>query len=303
MADETDQANEDSAPEHGPVGFAKLSRKISSRTTDLLAVAILAVGLLAIGGNLSRWWQKSPEDAAHSNERLKKSTAWGSAGDGVSLEWGDLNYAVHRQRLTGDAESIGEQLKAIVIRRFPKIPLPNSPPKQAEQKLLKELESIPITQVLDADTRLYLLGEQLPMILLTKPTGESRRVICWARAFPRAENDWIAFLFFPSEKKELTNPDFQPIPLPPDSRRIQTIQEAGQRSWTAFRGPGPVLDWHRHFDKWFTDQAWNQNREWSRTPTGWSAGFGSRKGERQADVWLNQQASGEWTGMIFVEQR
>ena len=302
MADETDQTPRDAAADEQPPGFAKVSQTLRRRTTDLLALAILAVGLLAIGGKVSRWWGKSPEEAAPRAQNPPRPLAWGAGGEGVSMEWGDLEYAIHRQRLTGDAETVGGRLEDLVISYVPKITPPEFPPSDAEVKLLSELKTIPASRSLDSGTRLYRLGEHLPMILLTRLVGDSRRVVCWARAFPQSQTEWMAFLFYSAKTDATQAAPFQQIPLPEGSQRIQSLHEKGQRSWIGFKGPGPARDWQSHFDDWFAEADWKPIREWSQTPSGWTAAYQSADEKQRADIWLNRQTNEEWTGMIFVER-
>ena len=84
-----------------------LSQKIMRRTTDLLAVAIVAVGLLAVWGKLGRWWNTAdPPDVTVMPLPAESINPWGQNGESVTLAWGDLGYAIHHQIVADDGRPL-----------------------------------------------------------------------------------------------------------------------------------------------------------------------------------------------------
>lgn len=292
-------------------GFAKLSTKIAGRTTDLIGVAILTIGLFAVGGKIGRWWHTDPHEVNVPQGSLPSIEPWDTAGAGVSLEWGDLNYAIHHQTLSGDAAAAGERLEEIAVAKFAQVTGPDILPTEAEKKLLAELQDVPPTRSLERGGRLYRFGPQLPMVILTQaatsslPSGhsETRRVVCWGRAFPQAPQQWMAFLFYAAEGPASGRTNEWVIPLPDGCRKLQRMRDASGQSWTAFRGRSSLGEAKRHFDHWFQDHDWQVQRGWSETGSGWTARFHSREASQTADLWLNPSANGAWEGMLFLSPR
>ncbi len=309
MTDLPEETSHAQAPPPEPAGFAKIARSLTRRTTDLLAVAILAVGLLAVGGKLTRWWNTSPEDVASNIPPLPQTRPWGAGGQGVTLEWGDLDYAIHHQMVKGDVSSAAEQLEQIALGRFVEIRLPRHPPSRAELNLLAELEKVPPSRTLPSGEAVYRFGPELPMVLITKPDtrssesddSPSSRVVCWARAFPKSAEDWMVIVLLAAESQSSDSRNEADIPLPAGCRRIQAIHDAGGSSWLSFRGSGPVRDWQVHFEDWFAKQNWTMARPWSNTGGTWTAAFVSPQINQRADVWLNDHPNGSGEGMVLRE--
>ncbi len=308
MDDPPPQLPEPLPADSNPTGFKTLSEKLKRRTTDLVAVAILAVGCIAVGAKLGRWWKQSPGDLAVPANSVPQFTRWGEAGNGVSFEFGDLNYAIHHRIISGDASSAAKQLERIAIAQLANAAWPATPPAPAERKLLAELQKVSASRTLSTGESLYRIGSDLPMLILTKPLPADslskqtadNRVVCWARAFPQAEDQWMVFLFSPVKGTHSVKAASQAIPLPPGCRRIQSLRDAGGQSCVGFRGPGPLLNWQRHFGNWFRNRDWQPIHAWSKTESAWTATFESSPAERRAEIWLHRQANGAWEGMVYT---
>ena len=304
MIDPPEDTPDSEAPPAEPRGFAKVARSLSRKTTDLLAVAILAVGLLAVGGKLTRWWNTSPEDVASNIPPLPPTGAWGTGGQGVTLAWGDLDYAIHHQMVKGDAQTAAEQLEQIALDRLAEIRWPASPLTQAEVKLLAELEKVPPSRRLQSGEAVYRFGPDLPLVLITKPASHhspSARVVCWARAFPKSAEDWMVIVLSAGGSHTSGSRNPEDIPLPAGCRRIQAIQDAGGSSWLSFRGTAAVRDWQVHFGNWFAKRDWTITRPWSNTGSTWTAAFVSPQKDQRADVWLSENPNGVGEGMVLRE--
>ncbi len=285
-------------------GFKSLSQKILSRTTDLLGVSILAVGLLTVGGKLSRWWNTSPtEISAVPATSLPEVHAWGESGQGVTMDWGDTGQVFHHQEIAGDTASIAERLEKIALANLASASIPQGSPSDREMKLLSELAKVNPSEILSSGESLYRIGEGLPLLVITKPEeGTTKhRVMCWARAFPKSPARWLVVLIFASDSKTKSAVGKVSIPLPRGCKTIQRLHDANGRSWVSFRGAGPVAEWRRHFDIWFANQNESRLREWTLTESTWAAGYQIKQRNQQAEVWLHPHPKGDWEGLLILE--
>lgn len=303
---------ESTPPSQVSGGFSKLSQKMARRTTDLIGVAILAIGLLAVGSKIGRWWNTDPEEVAAPITPLPTRQPWDSEGLGVSLEWGELNYVIHHQIISGDAEVARERLEEIALGKSSHISTPTFEATKAEKKLLEELNDVAATRQLESGGELYRFNSHLPMVILTlpatpsptnSPKTETHRVVCWGRAFPQSQNQWMVFLFYSAGAKSPPMAGNPTIPLPNGCRKVQRMQDASGQSWLGFRGAGSIEEGQRHFDHWFQDRDWRRLRGWSKTGSAWTVQFQSRETRQRSDIWLNVTTDGEWEGMIFLSPR
>jgi hypothetical protein len=309
MVDPPKEPTEQTTPETSAKGFGAIAQKLKRRTTDLLALAILAIGLLAVGTKVGRWWKQSPEDVAPAEWAAPRSMQIGEEGSGVTLEFGELNQALFRQIITGDATSAGEQLEQIALAQLGKVSLAGSSLSPAEQRLLEELASVPVSRSLPTGEAVYRIGADLPMVIVTRSISdetnenatEHQRVVIWARAFPKGADKWLVVLFYPVNGKAVSSGDEVAIPLPIGATRIQSVRDASGQSWIAFRGVGPIAEWQRHFDWEFRIRDWDRVQPWAEVGTGWTVAFASSKTRQRAEIWLGRKADGTCEGMLLIE--
>lgn len=309
MVDPQNSQPDPAAPGPQGGGYAVIAQKLKSRTTDLLALAILAIGCLAIGAKVAQWWKQSPEDVNHPQLATPQTALWGQAGTPVTMEFGELKQALLRQVITGDAASAGEQLEQIAVGQLPKVSLAPDPPSAGELKLLEELQNVTASRILPTGESLYRIGEDLPMVIITrsfpdksdeKSPGGSR-VVCWARAFPQDEDRWGVILFHPIDRTSPSDAGEEIIPLPMGSERIQSLSDAKGQSWTAFRGTGPIMQWQLHFDRAFQDRNWDRILPWSKTGSGWNSAFETPEKTHRAGIWLMVNTEDVCEGMLLIE--
>ena len=175
--------------------------------------------------------------------------------------------------------------------------MPRQPP--VKRSCSRKLAKVPVARTLKTGELLYRVGENLPMVVMTSQD----RVVCWARAFPRSENQWMVFLFYSVGSQSRSIAGQQVIPLPDGCQRIQRIQDPGGQTWVGFRGTGPLLEGQRHFDRWFADQDWKVRRDWWQSEGAWQAVFGHPSKKTKATIWVKSQKKDTWDGMLFLESR
>ena len=90
--------------------LGKTARHISKRTTDLIAIAIVGIGVLQVSGRLTEWWQTDPSTVrsprASANETSGHPTRWGTGESAVSLLAGDQPVRMERKVILGDQDRV-----------------------------------------------------------------------------------------------------------------------------------------------------------------------------------------------------
>ena len=198
-----------------PSGFARIAKQISSRATDLLAISIIAVAGLTMGGYLVDWWSTDPEQAASTTSLAQSiagtGSAWGSHGAAVGLQFGDKHYSVARQVVRGDlghAVGILKQNCLAIVSDQSVFSDSLSETTAAERRLLEASSKIePFEQQL-GKWQLFQIDKPISMIVGTQ-SGDSnhvepskpldrpdvRRVVCWGLAIPSGRDLWTLFTY------------------------------------------------------------------------------------------------------------
>ena len=76
---------------------------MTSRTTDLIAISIVAVAALTFGRQILEWWHAAPATSPSANSQSPVTQpAWEDRLQPVALEFGDLPLSMTRQTILGD---------------------------------------------------------------------------------------------------------------------------------------------------------------------------------------------------------
>lgn len=283
-----------------PTGIRRLAQRITRRTTDLLAIAIVAVGLLAVGGKLSNWW--STEPATDIAPLPASSPKWGMGGDSVTLEFGDWPWALEKRVIAGDAKEATATLESTVQRLAKTVGVPG-PLNDAEKKLLAALAKAEVANRTRDGITMYRMGQSLPMMIATRienPDGDrTTRVAGWGRAFPIDNGNWMIYAFSPTGESTTSTGDID-IPLPPESRKVHALKDQTGRGWIGFEGEGPFSLWAAHFTKLAATQ-WQTAQPWTEHPTGWTAVY--RKGTSAIRIHITQGGNDRLSGLIVIENQ
>ena len=295
------------AKRDAPKGLGGLARRITSRTTDLLAIAIVLIGGLAIGRQTLIWWGEEPPTigAAPSAEL---SSDWGRDGAPVAIEFGDLRGRLLRQAIEGDVEEARHAGLEQCLQLVDRTAFPSTPPDAAELRILLLLASQKPMLEQAGDWRLYVVGGGLTMLVgvrsvpgepatVTKSEDERarERVVCWSFAVPVAHNQWSVYTFAAADA-----PDARPLceaPLPGGAKRILSLDEADRGSLLAFEGEGPPEQWAREYQKWFESQGWTLVAPWQ-TGDLWGATYRAPDRNLVAEVRFSRGKDRRWSGIV-----
>ena len=318
----------DSRADESPGGFRRLARQIVRRTTDLLAITIVTVCLLAVAGHVSHWWQASPEEVSPSNAPGYTGTAWGAGGTPVSLEFDGLAFTLRRQMVEGDEQAAAGGLMAAAREIAAGDAVPAGKIHQSEGALIEALGEIePAEEV--GSFRIYRFDLPIPMVLVTRrmlsESGEGRaregserqepltlpglsrraeevaeRVVCWGRAFPVGDRSWRLFLFH-SPEGGAARAGARDIPLPPGSRKLHSIRDHSGLCWIGFAGEGSPRQWMRFFDRSLAERGWEHTSEWRIDDRSCAARFTSAGDSAgTVDVHVSTAGQGQLSGMMAV---
>ncbi len=302
--------------------FADLARRISSRTTDLLAVAILLVVTLSIAWRVTDWWRG--EAAATTLSARNVTTGPWDAPGGADLEFDGQPWTLHREDVGGDRDSAARAVRDACRAMLSASPNPGAALEldETEHTLLERLAVFaPLEQ--DGPTSLYEVGGTLPWFIGTRdaegdavtpapapaadgqaPTAAAphRRVICWGLALPQGEDRWTIYVI---DRHPSAGGPAAPGPeltLPQGLRAIVTMRDKAGGMFRVLAGHGSPVRWREEFDRMFSRNGWRPLRRWTRTGATHSAAWSAPGGTapRTADVSLQQDGDGAWTGILSV---
>ncbi len=303
--------------------LSELGRRISGRTTDLLAIAIVVIGSLTIGRQMLEWWHEEPPAVLDLGPLDNLGAEWGADSRLVALEFGNSPLSMTRQVLTSGGpqvalDAVRERCQQFLVSAGP----PDLPLDQAEADQLKAISKLTPAAEQPGHWQLFSLSGGLPMIVGVKtfrdPAAklpaqrpvESRRVICWGLVFPGlSSGSWTAYTFVkrPASSGDSAgapsqNFDLSRLELPADSQRTVLMQESGQGGLLGFQGVSRGDIWQRHFTKWFQAQGWQQADGWQSHGGGWSNRFVRREPGRLGDstiqIHFHPQQTGQSVGLI-----
>ncbi len=300
-----------------PAGFARVARQISRRTTDLLAISIIAVAALTVGGRLSQWWATDPQDVLSAG-RLAGSASgsaspWGGGGAPVSFEFGDRPYRLRKQFVTGERCQATAALRKICREVVAVASVPLQELDANERRLLGEVQQRAPAEEQQGIWKIYTFDETLPLVLGTRRfSGDSAdehgkdgavdrwRVVCWGMAFPGAERRWTLFAFH--TPGHTASPHAGDIELPPGSRRIMSLRAETGEMLIGFDGDGPPQTWIRFFDGWFRENGWRLSGRWKSSGGGWTARYSPANGNRtsRVDVHFGRTDGSRFSGLLDV---
>lgn len=249
-----------------PRDFADLARRISSRTTDLFAIALIVVVALTIGLQVTRWWRAEPPTAVGGPADAAPLALWDPAPSlTVDLQAGD--WILKRSTANGTAEAITadavEQARQIVASTQPaKLP----PPTAAEEQWLAQLREWAPVSTTDNGGRVFALGGPWPWIVATIDSGanDSARVVCWMFALPQAEQSWTMYTARHTAAG-LAAADGFDVPLPMHVQRLLHARSEDGNGVTTFMSDGSLSKLKTDWDQQLTAAGWTRAGAWSET--------------------------------------
>ena len=258
-----------------PTGFAAAARKISGRTTDLLAIAVIGIGIFAVSGRLSDWWSTPPDLVLTQSgivpEVVGSKVAWPEMDIPVAMNLGDFPVSVDRLMIQGDLS----KLEQIVFSRLESVLRASSSgslPRNGESKVARaatKLEGL-LTKIdpvrKDADAwQIYRLDEPgtpgfSSMFIGTQFQKGRLRIVTWAMAMPWRGDEWKVFFFQPAQGSKTS------VAIPSGAEVTMSMQEPSGAELAAFEAVDDLASfesWQTFYTKTFGRDGWRNTRNWS----------------------------------------
>lgn len=286
-----------------PRDFADLARRISGRTTDLFAIALVVVLMLTVGVQVTHWWRADPPAVGGESSTSAPLAVFDqAAGLAVTIDGG--TWTLERKTVVGTADAI--TTNAILdlrqsVASSSDIELPAVDP--AESEWLGKLQSWPPAVETGNGGRIYTLGGPWPWIVATiAATSESdsdapanARVICWVFALPQSGQSWTLYTARRRGHLISTTPDAN-IPLPDEAQRLLTATTTGGGLAT-FRAADSIVKVRSEWDQQLVSAGWARFGDWSQMEAVFRATFESRDHTTTLDAILTQTDDGETRGI------
>jgi hypothetical protein len=206
-------------------GYGGLARRIARRTTDLLAIALVLVAGIGLGGQLIGWWRSEPQ--ARLQNPGAEATSWERDGVPLDLQFGDSPFALERTPVSGGREAAAQRLVDSCAAAADSPASQSRPISSDEQRLIAAAEALEPVREEHGRWRVYVVdGPVLQAVVIDStmraPSGfgsaasgslagdvqsaepldehqthatASPRVLCWGLAFPADEHRWIVYTF------------------------------------------------------------------------------------------------------------
>lgn len=266
-----------------PSPMQRTARQLSRRTTDLLAMAIVAVGVLTISGRLSNWWSTDPSDVMSPLESATNVAGqqlnWGSGDSAVRMIAGDFPVELERRIIRGTQDEADEFLlnrcQQVLEGHTGQSTRITESLRPTEQKLVERLAELEPIRSSAGEWALYRVdqpGTYLPGSMLVGVTisdGE-QSVACWTIAIPHDKEQWTTFVFTPSSGSTPSSA----VPMPASAEAVLSLQTPAGDELSVFRSrEGESVNdraWRRTIEAGLVQAGWQTVRPWRQSGETWS---------------------------------
>jgi hypothetical protein len=314
-------------------GYAAVARRISSWTTNCLLTAIILVAGLGFGRQVLYWWAGDPPRPAAAPPSLEAADGLGDPWQPQVLHFGDQQWSLGRQTIPGDRAAAATALRRACRQGIDVATPAPGQPSETETRFLASLERLKPAAESAGKWQIYELPHGFPMVVGTR-TGKGgsdvsiatpstdeektvagkqspiaanlaqlpRRVVIWGLAIPMAAKVWTIYTFQPESDAGRANPGSANLPVPPEGRRLLSVQVADGGAILTLAGPDHPDAWMRFYDRWFVEHGWQAAGAWQRLGTSWHGRYTLSDPRRPetADVSFGPDGRGQCTGLLMT---
>lgn len=286
--------------------FGNLAKRIRSRTTDLLAIAVILVGGFAVGSQVSRLWEEEPNHVPAS--QTTGGPTLFDPNEPVELNFGQSPFSIQRASFNGAREDASVELVAKCREAAAAVSGPQHVISGGEQRLLQTLaKAKPVAE--NDGRKLYRINGPIIMASVTGPVATNKdsmrasaetRVICWGLAFPVAEKRWMTYVFTPRREGSSKTSTID-VPLPQSATPVLTIR-GGRGMTRSFRSTESLSAIRAFYKKWFQANGWQSLRTDSAQST-MTCERSNGDVTHRVEIQLNNNGGRTASGLIMLTSR
>ena len=302
----------------------KTARQISKRTTDLLAISIVGIGVLTVSGRLAEWWQTDSTSvaspAASAQQSAGSAIRWGDGESNVSILTGDQTFRMERKVIFGDQDRVDSILRDRLISTLETETSPTAPAAdkkfaEQERRLLDLLKTLTPIESREGRWSIYRLDQTdnpLPgsFLIATRSAGTPssfESLAAWAIVTPSGPQQWTSFLLTSAGVGHGAGPHVTPVP--DDGKLLLSLRTDKHDELTVFQRfnaqRSDISRWTQNISTQLATAGWHQTRSWQQSANSTAARFErpmiSTSRPRQAmELTLSFSDSGRLTGTSNV---
>lgn len=291
-----------------------MARRLIRRTTDLVAIGFVIAFSLTTGRQVIEWWREEPAEPRSSRVTAVDAGRLLAPDQPLLLQFGDLPVEMSQLVVRTDPQNAWNRLQERIQETLAQAGAASdtagsqflSQKRAASELRVLELAASesPVAE-LECGAVFRFADQFAGAFAVFFGPGENRaervlagRLLAWGFLLPEGSAGWRLYQF----QRRAQEAEREPVPVtgPAGSRRLLSAGSATSGTLVAFRGPGSLTDWRRHFDNWYVRNGWIPAVDWVQTDS--TAGARYRHGlaatERLAEVRLVKNESGEVTGLL-----
>lgn len=297
--------------------WLRLRKRLFSRTTDLVAIAIVIFAGVTMGGSVLEWWRTSPEEAVGPNiEQAANKLVppdWMS-GKPVRIDAGNLNVRMQRSELTGSADSVVAQMLVMLGTYAKEANLPAADPTPEERALLESLKDLEPQWRDDSGVAVYYQDAPVAAYVAVKADAaslekgsllSSARVVSWGLVVPSGDSRWTVWLFAPKPKSNgQPSSDWRDV-LPSGAICDLALYSAEGHVMLTFSGQGRREEWQNELDRSLEQRNFHRQSGWNQAGGSSSAQYESRHPSKRQFLTIHiheHQRSGGLQGLLHASQ-
>lgn len=299
-------SNQSGPPATG--AYARLARRLARRTTDVIVIALVGMGLYNVGDQLTAWWHAEPPEAERAAALAPTIPDWDFNAAAIQLRFGQQPLVISRETFQGSAELAYHKLTNTCLQlaasaTYAPVTESSAVPVD-ERRLIQLLEAHPAQTTAESVRVYHIRVPQVTGIAVREIEYDGvvhKRVGCWASLLPGSDDAWTLVAFYPSRAESTLSG--VAVDLPPGASHSVSIGQPERLTMLAFDGTGPLEAWRDHFDRQLSELGYQRLHERNHSDRGLAIRW-SRPNDDEVkstiDLMIHTDAQGRYRGMLTV---